>query len=66
MFENWSAKKIFAVFGLALLVVASLQVYLFFATQSATIHFTLSFVALFIALILFHSVNIKLKQKKRK
>ncbi len=66
MFQNWSIKKIFVVFGIILLIVASVQVYLFFTTQSVMIHFILSFVALFIALILFHSINIKLKQKKKR
>lgn len=64
MFQNWSVKKIFAIFGLLLLIVASLQIYMFLTTQSVITHFTLSFVALFIALILFHSINIKLKKKK--
>ncbi len=66
MFESWSVKKIFATFGIMLLIVASVQVYLFFRTQSMIIHFLLSFVALFIALLLFHSVNIKLKNRRKK
>lgn len=66
MFKNWSVKKIFGVFGIILLIVASIQVYMFFTTQSVITHFILSFIALFIALILFHSINIKLKMKKRK
>jgi hypothetical protein len=64
MFQNWSIKKIFTIFGLLLLIVASLQIYMFLTTQSVITHFILSFVALFIALILFHSINIKLKKKK--
>ena len=66
MFETWSIKKIFATFGLMLLVVATVQVYMFFMTQSIVIHFSLSFVALFIALLLFHSVNIKIKNRRKK
>jgi len=66
MFETWSVKKIFAVFGMTLLVIASIQVYMFITTNSAMTHFILSFIALFIALILFHSVNIKIKQRKNK
>lgn len=66
MFQGWSIKKTFIIFGVMLLIVASIQIYMFLITQSILVHFVLSFLALFIALLLFHSVNIKLKQKKRK
>jgi len=66
MFQSWSIKKTFTIFGLMLLIVASVQIYMFIRTQSVIVHFGLSFVALFIALILFHSVNIKLKQRRKK
>jgi len=49
-----------------LLCVALLQVYLFLTNRSMIIHFSLSFIALFIALLLFHSVSIKLKRQKKR
>ena len=66
MFEAWSVKKIFSVFGIMLLIIASIQVYMFITTNSVMTHFILSFIALFIALILFHSVNIKIKQRRNR
>ncbi len=66
MFEDWSVKKIYAIFGLILLIIASLQVYMFLTVPNELVHFGLLFAALFVALLLFHSVNIKLKGKKRK
>ena len=52
------------ILGGALLIAAVIQVYLFIASNSIIIHFGMSCVALFIALLLFHSVNIKMKQNK--
>jgi len=46
-----------------LLFIAVLQVIMFINYRSTLIHFSLSFIALFIALLLFHSVNIKLKRR---
>jgi hypothetical protein len=65
MFQNWSLKKIYMIFGGVLLIAAIIQVYLFVVSTSIIIHFGMSFVALFIALILFHSVNIKMRQNKK-
>lgn len=66
MFKSWSVKKLYGVFGLILLIIASVQVYMLFTVQNELIHFGLLFAALFIALLLFHSVNIKIKEKKKK
>lgn len=65
MFQNWSLKKIYMILGGTLLIAAVIQVYLFVVSSSIIIHFGMSFVALFIALLLFHSVNIKMKQSKK-
>jgi hypothetical protein len=65
MFKNWSIKSIVAVFLSLLLCVAVLQVFMFLTSRSILIHFTLSFIALFIALLLFHTVNIRLKKQKK-
>jgi hypothetical protein len=65
MFSSWSLKSIIIVFMTSLLFIALLQVYMFLTNRSAIIHFGLSFLALFIALLLFHSVNIKLKRQKK-
>jgi len=66
MFEKLSLKQIIMIFGGLLLIVLITQIYLFLTVNSTTIHFVFSFLALFIALLLFHSVNIKLKRIKRK
>jgi len=66
MFDDWSIKKIFMTFGLMLLMILSVQIYLFLTLQSVIIHFGISFIALFIALILFHSVNTRLKNQRKK
>jgi hypothetical protein len=66
MFKSWSLKQTIIILGGLLLVLVILQIYLFIVSRSVYIHFVLSFVELFIALLLFHSVNIKLKRMKRK
>ena len=66
MFENWSEKKIVLVLGVSLLIAATAQIFLFIYTSSYILHFGMSFIALFIALVLFYSVNIRLKKTKRK
>ena len=65
MFENWTIKKIVVVLGVSLLIVATAQIFLFSYTSSYILHFGMSFIALFIALVLFYSVNIRLKKTKR-
>ena len=65
MFKNLSIKSIVIVFLSLLLCVALLQVYMFLTNRSMIIHFGLSFIALFIALLLFHSINIKLKRQRK-
>lgn len=65
MFQNWSLKKIYIILGGALLIAAAIQVYLYLVSNSILIHFGMSFVALFIALLLFHSINIKIKKNKK-
>ncbi len=65
MFQNWSIKKIYIILGGALLIAAIVQVLLFIISSSILIHFGMSFIALFIALLLFHSINIRLKQMKK-
>ncbi len=65
MFENWTMKKIVVVLGVSLLIVATAQIFLFIYTSSYILHFGMSFIALFIALVLFYSVNIRLKKTKR-
>jgi hypothetical protein len=66
MFQSWTIKKMIMVLGGLLVVILIVQMYLFFKGYSYMVHFGLSFVALFIALLLFHSVNIRLKQMRRK
>jgi multisubunit Na+/H+ antiporter MnhE subunit len=66
MFRNLSIKSIIIIFMSLLLCVALLQVYLFLTNRSMLVHFSLSFIALFIALLLFRSVNIKLKRRKKR
>jgi membrane protein YdbS with pleckstrin-like domain len=66
MFKSWSLKSIIIVFLSLLLFVAILQVFMFLTNRSIITHFALSFIALFIALLLFHSLNIRLKSRKGK
>jgi len=66
MLKNWSIKKIIVFFGFMLMTALLIQIYLFFITQSLVIHFGLSFIALFIALIMYNSISIKIKRNKRK
>lgn len=67
MFQSWSLKQTIMYLGGLLLCLVIIQIYLFIVSRSVYIHFVLSFVELFIALLMFHSVNIKLKRiKKRK
>ena len=65
MYESLSIKSITAIFLSLLLFVAIVQVFLFLTSRSIYIHFGLSFIELFIALLLFHSVNIRLKRRKK-
>lgn len=66
MFESFSIKSITAIFLSLLLCTAIVQVFLFLTNRSIFIHFGLSFVELFIALLLFNTVNSKLKNQKKK
>jgi len=66
MFQNWTIKQIIARFGFILLILLSVQLYLLFSNFSIMVHFAISFLALFVALIMFHSINIKIKQSRRK
>jgi hypothetical protein len=66
MFRNLRIRSLVIIFLSLLLCVAILQVFMFITNRSIYIHFGLSFIALFIALLLFHSVNIKLKSRKKK
>ena len=66
MFENWSIRQITIIFLVSLLCIAVIQVILFIYNRSIYVHFGLSFLALFIALMLFHTVNIRLKRTKRR
>ena len=66
MFQNWSVKQTIINLGGLLLIVAIIQIYMFITYQSTYIHFGLSFVALFIALIMFHTLNIKTKRNRRR
>jgi len=66
MFARWSVKKLIFVFLSIILCIGIIQIMLFIYTQSIYIHFGLSFLALFFALILFHSVNIRLKKARMK
>ena len=66
MFQSWSLKQTIIILGGLLLCVAIIQIYLFIVSRSIYVHFGLSFVALFIALLLFHSVNIKLRRMKKR
>jgi len=66
MFNSWSIKKILSVFLPILLIIAILQVFMLIYSQNMLIHAGISFLALFIALILFHSINIKMKRGRKK
>jgi len=66
MFQSWSLKKTITILGGILLCIAIIQIYIILTSISVYIHFGLSFVALFIALLLFHSVNIKLRRMKKR
>jgi len=65
MFENWSIKKIFSVLGSILLIILIIQIYMYIKTQLMYVHFILSFCALFIALLLFHSINVRIKKQRK-
>lgn len=66
MFDGWSIRKLTYVFMSLILCVGIVQVLMFVYTQSVYIHVILSFLALFLALMLVHSVNIKLKYRRKK
>jgi hypothetical protein len=67
MLEDWSIRKIVGVFGFCLVVVFSVNLYLILIHAPEIYHYISMFVALFFALLIFHSINIKLKRiKKRK
>jgi len=66
MLNNWSIKQIYTRLGFLLLIVASIQIFMFLTSQNMIVHFVISFVALFIALLMVHSINIKLKRQRRK
>lgn len=65
MFDRWSIKKLLSVFLPFLLIIAIVQVIVLIYSQNMYIHFGISFLALFTALTLFHSINIKLKRAKK-
>ena len=66
MFESWSIKQTIINLGGLLLIIAIIQIYMFIISRSTYIHFGLSFIALFIALIMFHTLNIKLKRNRKR
>ena len=66
MFQSWSLKQTIIILGGLLLSLVIIQIYLFIVRRSNYVHFVLSFIELFIALLLFHSVNIKLKKNKKR
>ena len=66
MFGNWSIRKLTYVFMSLILCVGIVQVLMFIYTASIYIHIILSFLALFLALMLVHSVNIRLKYRRKK
>jgi hypothetical protein len=66
MFRSWSIKQTVIILGVPLLCLVIIQIYLFIVNQSTYVHFLFSFVELFIALLLFHSVNIKLKRMRKR
>lgn len=65
MFKSWGIKKIITVFGGLLIILFLIQIFLFLYYYSEILHFGLLVIALFVALILFHSINIKLKSKRK-
>jgi ABC-type nickel/cobalt efflux system permease component RcnA len=65
MFESWSIRKIIVLFLSLILCVGVIQVLMFIYSRSIYIHFVLSFIALFLALMLFHTVNIRLKRARK-
>lgn len=65
MFKTWSIKKLITFFGGLLVILFLFQIYLLFSYYPVEFHFALLVVALFVALILFHSINIKLKVKRK-
>jgi len=65
MFDSWSIKKLLQIFLPLLLLIAIIQVFVLIYSQNMYIHFGISFLALFVALTLFHSINIKLKRAKK-
>jgi len=65
MFDSWSIRKVLYLFLSLIFCVGIIQVFMFLYTQSINIHFILSFLALFFTLMLVHTVNIKLKQRKK-
>lgn len=66
MFASWGIKKLIFVFLCLILCIGIIQIIMFIYSRSIYIHFALSFLALFFALILFHSVNIRLKKARMK
>jgi len=66
MFDSWSIRKLTYVFMSLILCVGIIQVLMFIYSKSVYIHVVLSFLALFLALMLVHSVNIRLKYRRRK
>jgi membrane protein YdbS with pleckstrin-like domain len=66
MFDSWSIRKLTYVFMSLILCVGTVQVLMFIYTESVYIHFVLSFLALFLVLMLVHSVNIRLKYRRKK
>lgn len=65
MFESWRIRKIIVLFLGLILCVGVIQVLMFIYSRSIYIHFVLSFIALFLALMLFHTVNIRLKRARK-
>lgn len=65
MFNNWSIKKLITVFGGILIILFLLQIALFLNYYPEIFHFGLLVIALFVALILFHSINLKLKSNRK-
>ncbi len=66
MFESLGLKSTIIIFLSLILCVAVLQVFMFLTNRSILTHFALSFIALFLTLLLFHMVNIRLKRQKRR
>lgn len=64
MFQNWSINKLIKVFGGMLVVLFIINIYMIYNFYSEVAQYGILVIALFIALILFHSINIKLKRRK--